>query len=174
MIFSPCFRKAVFDENAPNSFPFFWRLSLRCFPALRRAHPSRFLQEQVDALVAQIMSCSSRIQRLSTMVKPIMSRMALNTPTNISSRPTITILFFDKLMEASLAHSDKIAELYLQEVRLLNQLAVLWGYDNYMSYALEERYGIDVDVVALTDTVVESFSKSWQPLSLAGLSGNRT
>ena len=68
-------------------------------------------------------------------------------------------------MEASLAHSDKIAELYLQEVRLLNQLAVLWGYDNYMSYALEERYGIDVDVVALTDTVVESFSKSWQPLA---------
>lgn len=109
---------------------------------------------------------------MSTMVKPIMSRMALNVPTNISSRLTITILVFDKLMETSLTHSDKIAEPYLQEVRLLNQLAGLWGFDNYMSYAPKERYGIDV--VALTDTMVESFSKSWHPPSLAGLSGIRT
>lgn len=89
--------------------------------------------------------------------------MALNVPTNISSRLTITIPVFDKLMETSLTHSDKIAEPYLQEVRLLNQLAGLWGFDNYMSYAPKERYGIDV--VALTDTMVESFSKSWHPLA---------
>lgn len=138
---------------------------LALLPGFAQGTSEQALQEQVDALVAQIAELQ---QQDPTFVYDGETYHVSNGTQYANEHLKQTddyYPFFDKLMEASLAHSDKIAELYLQEVRLLNQLAALWGYDNYMSYALKERYGIDVDVVALTDTVVESFSKSWQPLA---------
>lgn len=138
---------------------------LALLPGFAHGTSEQALQEQVDALVAQIAELQQQDQTFVYDGETYHVSNGTQYANEHLKQTDDYYPFFDKLMETSLAHSDKIAELYLQEVRLLNQLAVLWGYDNYMSYALEERYGIDVDVVALTNTVVESFSKSWQPLA---------
>lgn len=66
---------------------------LALLPGFAQGTSEQALQEQVDALVAQIAELQQQDPTFVYNGETYHVSMALNTPTNISSRPTITILF---------------------------------------------------------------------------------
>ena len=87
---------------------------LALLPGFAHGTSEQALQEQVDALVAQIAELQ---QQDPTFVYNGETYHVSNGTQYANEHLKQTddyYPFFDKLMEASLAHSDKIAELYLQ------------------------------------------------------------
>lgn len=114
------------------------------------------LRQQSDALVSQIMELVLQ----DTTFEYDGKTYSIKNGLEYARRHLLTegdSPFCDALLEASLAHSDEVGELYLEEVRLLNELAGLKGFGNYMDYACEVLYGIDFSVSPMLETIAAGF-----------------
>lgn len=142
-------------------------LLLALAPGLALGVTENALRQQSDALVSQIMELVLQ----DTTFEYDGKSYSIKNGLEYANRHLLTeddSPFCDALLEASLAHSDEVGELYLEEVRLLNELAELKGFSNYMDYACEVLYGIDFSVSPMLETIAAGFPATWELVSDLG------
>lgn len=75
--------------------------------------------------------------------------------------------FCTALMDAQIALSNEVGELYLETVKLENAYAVQLGYDNYLAYT-KAGYGIGEDAVQTVEYIGQQLPKTISLLANMG------